>query len=317
MPEDSLITKGPEVADVNRSVWKVWATVVVPVLAAFGASFFFINGNLLWGGILAVLFLSLFALQVFFLKEFGYLALTILLETVVLLVPYYHISFNYLAISAVAILVCLAGGALAGRRELENTLRVPFSRVARKALAGGATGLLLGMAILGAVSNGAFSYNSVVKTLLDPVITPVMKYYSPDYTPDMSVRGVLTQIARRTQPAIDKLPPATANKVLNDAVNAASAQLKASLGVEINLDATISANVTDLFAKKVGTMGLPTELLIYAVVFLLLWATIRFAAAIISYPLLVVAFVLFEILIAVGFAVVQLESRSREIVLLS
>lgn len=318
MPEDSLITKGPEVADVNRSVWKIWVTVIVPAAVAFGASYLFINGNLIWSGTLAVLFLSLFTLQAFFLKEFGYITLTIFLETTALIAPYYRVSFNYLALSAAIVLVCFLGGMASGRRELGNALKVPFSRVARKTLIGGATGLLFGIALLSAVGGGSsISYSNFVKTLLDPVLTPVMRYYSPDYTPDTAVRGVLTQIVRRAQPAIDKLPSSARDKVLNDAVLAAAAQLKSSLGVELNLDATVSANIIDLSVKKIGTMGLPAELLIYAVVFLLLWATIRFVAMVISYPLLVIAFILFEVLIAASFAVIQLESRSREIVLLS
>jgi len=319
MPEDSLITKGPEVADVNRSIWKTWVTVIVPAFVAFGASYLFINGNLLWCGILAVIFLSLLALQAFFLKEFGYIALALFLETAALVAPYYHTSFSYLILSAAIIFVCFLGGVLSGRRELENALKVPFSRVARKALVGGATGVLLGMTILSAVVGGgsSFSYGDLVKTVLDPMITPVMRYYAPDYTPDMTVRGVLIQVVRRAQPAIDKLPKSAGSKVLNDAVNAASVQLKSSLGVDLNLDSTVSANVTDLFVKKVGVMSLPIKFAIYAILFLLLWAAIHFVAAVLSYPLLVVTFILFEIFIAAGFAVIQLESRSREIVLLS
>jgi len=319
MPEDSLITKGPEVADVNRSIWKTWVTVIVPAFVAFGASYLFINGNLLWCGILAVIFLSLLALQAFFLKEFGYIALALFLETAALVAPYYHTSFSYLILSAAIIFVCFLGGVLSGRRELENALKVPFSRVARKALVGGMTGVLFGAAVLGTVGSGSspFSYENLIKVVLDPAITPVMKYYSPDYTPSMTVRGVLAHIIRRAQPTIDSLPQKVGDKALNDLVNTAAAQLKDSLGVEVNLDATVSANVTDLLAKKIETTGLPVQLLIYAVVFLLLWITVRFVAAVLSYPLLVVTFILFEIFIAAGFAVIQLESRSREIVLLS
>ncbi len=318
MPEDSFITRGPEVANVNRSIWKIWATVIVPALVAFGASYFFVNGNLLWGGIFAVIFLSLIALQAFFLKELGYIAFALFLGAIALAAPYYHISFNYLALSVALIFVCFFGGVLSGRRELENALKVPFSRVARKALVGGATGVLLGAAILSTIGgNPSFSYGDLAKIMLDPAITPVMRYYAPDYTPDMTVRGVLTHIVRSANPAIDKLPKSVGDKALNDAVNAAVLQLKSSLGVDLNLDLTVSANITDSFAKKIGTMGLPVEFLIYAVLLLLLWATIRFVAAILSYPLLITAFIFFEISVASGFAVVQLESRSREIVLLS
>jgi len=323
MPENSLITNGPEVADVNRSVIKTWITVIVPAVFSLVGGYFLASGNFIWGGIFVAIFLGLVTLQALFLKGSWQTNLAILLGTIGFVAPYWRVSFNYLLLSAAIIFFFLVFGVFSGRKKLDNALRIPFSSVSLKVLMSGITGILLGVTILSAMGGISFPYGSSVRMILDSAITPVMRFYVKDYAPDMTIRAILTSMIERTQPNIDKLPLASKDKFIADTVSTTSLQLKNSFGFDLNLDSNVYSNITDLsnikgfFINKVDTMDWQTKFLVYVGLFLLIWTTLRFIAAVLSYPLLAIAFIFFEICVAMGFAVVQFESRSREIVLLS
>ncbi|MCL4405254.1 hypothetical protein M1295_01610 [Patescibacteria group bacterium] len=329
MADESLLGNNPdvEVAEVNRSGWKIAVTVIFPALVAAGASYLFVQGNGLWSLVLTLFFVNLIALETLLLKSSGSLWLGLLLATLGLVWPFWAtVALGSLAITALVILFFLALGVFSGRYQLSNTLKVPLLRTARKTMVGAFTGIVGGLTVLalagsGALGSSALSMNNVAQYFVDPyVVAPVLEYalHQP-YKSGETVRDYVTYLTSSiasstisvsgTTIGLNSLPTKTESQLVNSAVDTSVAQLNNVVGGQINPDSSIAVDIMEVIKSKLVPF---TPLTIIAV--LVLWAVVAFLATLLSYVLALIAFVLFELLVLIKFADIQLESRSHEVI---
>ncbi len=321
MAEESLLGRNQDVAEVNRSGWKLIVTIIVPVAVATGASYLFLSGHIIWSVVMILVLVNLIALQAFLLKTASQIWFALLLSAIALLVPFFSINLNYLSTAALVTFLFFAMGTFSARHELNNTLKISFFKITRKSMVGVITGIAGGITVLvvsGALGPTLFSADNMATYFVDPyVVAPSLQYalHQP-YTPNETVRYFLTSQVE-SSPNLNNIP----NSKLKDqlvigAVDSSATQISSSLGVPLALDSSISVNLIHIMQAKVNQMEQPLQLIVVLSFYLALWSLVALLATIASYVLSVTAFLIFELLVLTNFAEIQMESRTHEIVTL-
>ncbi len=323
MAEASILEKEPDVAEVNRSSWKLIVTLVVPAITIGAAAYLFIIGSMIWCGVLVVLFLNLFALQSIFLKTSSQVWLGLFLSVLGLILPFYSVNLTYLVISALFVLLFFSAGVFSARHELNNMLKISFSSVARKAMVGGLTGIGGGIVILaisGTLGIPSLSYSSMAVYIDSYIVTPTMQYVvQQPYSPGETVRAFFASEAKTALsgiPGFNAQPTSYKNQLIAQQASSSVALIDGKFGISLNPDASISANILQVIVDKMNSLGQPAQFLAILGLYIILWSAVRLVAVILSYPLLITGFLIFEILILTNFAEMQMESRAHEIIVL-
>lgn len=319
MAEDSLLRSSPEVAEVNRSGWKLIAATVVPPIFGIAASYLFLSGHILWSVVAAVLFVNLIAIQAMLLKSSEQTWLSLALCAIGLLVPFYAVNINVLGTAFIVILLFFAMGIFSGRHELNNSLKIDFSKITRKMMSGVMVGMVGGVtvfAVAGALGPTIFSTANIAKYVIEPyVVAPAMQdiLHQP-YTPNETVEQfVVAEIEQA--PQLQSLPNgALKNEVIASSASSSIAQLESTLGGSIEPDQSLSFNLIQITENKVSNMQQPDQSAVIIILYLALWSVVALIANVVSFVLVITAFLLFELLIVTNFAEIQLESRSHEVI---
>lgn len=319
MKSNSLLESATDVVDVDRSVLKISLVVLAAVLAAGFTSFFFERGQLIYAAILTVLFLIIFILQNLFIKGFDKLFLAALLEVGALAMPFYDNFSSYFIIAAALAVALLFKASFDSRKELEATIKVRFFKVSRLSLNSAAPALVLFLLVMFVTKGGLFTEESV-NLLLRPLV-PVVKKYAPDFSSSMPTVELLNSVivsnlSETEIKDLNKLPLQAQNQLIAKSVDGLKERVESFIGSGIDLQKPVSVNVYNALCSGYGSLNSTSRTILIVVVLLLLLSLIRSLTPFIHAPIALLAFILYEALLAANFFVVQLESRSREVIIL-
>lgn len=313
----------------DTSIPKLTIIGIVNVLAAALLGYAFksviADGGLTAGNILAViggniLFLSLFLLQVLFVKSFKIQGLIVGLETVAFAAPFI-LSWSWILLIAMALLFLLLLRAISrGLDELDNQMKVKFLSIERHTLPTVITALSLFVSIVYVGVNGigaSFLSKDAFRILLKPAEPLVRSLLIKDFSIDMAVTGFAEDLAAmQLGEAFTNLPAEAKNQAMTEVIRQLHTQA-ASYGIIFKNTDTIADVFYSYFGKKFELIPNNYRSLIPYVIFLLTFLTVKSLGGLLRWVVSIPAYALYQFLLATGFAHIGLESRSREIIIVS
>lgn len=313
--------------EADYSFWKV--TVVFSVMAVFA---FFFGLSLVYlpfsRAIAAGLLFSAFlTLQPILIKGFQRMALSTAIGTAALFLPVFlsskGIPLLVLVISAVASFGMFMWGQYAGKMELENTLRIKFSKLAGSILSKSLSAVALIIALVYGWSFNIdiiFSEQSMERIIA--ISSPVIGYYIPNFSPDMPLRDFLEVSARQSLAgnnviSFNLMPETLKQQLINQTIDSSRKSLENNFGVSVDLDSSFKNNliksVTDKFKAPVSAIP-KGQVSLVATMFL--FVGLRTGLWLLSWLAVMLSFLIYQIVLAVNFAQLSLEPRSKEVILL-
>lgn len=305
--------------DVDRSILKISIVIFAAVLFAGLAGYFLEEGKLIYGTVFAVIFLVVFILQNLFIKGFDKLFFTTLVESIALALPFYKNFSGFFVIAVFVLTALLFKASFDSRKELEATMKIRFSRVSRLSLNLAVPAFVLFIIVMFVMKGGLFSEEGI-NILLRPLSPLIMRYY-PTFSPSVPVREllngiVISNLGDKDAKDFNKLPLLAQNQLIAKPVVELKEEIEGIIHIKIDLEKSISANIYDTLHFKYIDLTPSLKVLLWSVSLILIYSLVRSFIPFVYVPIALLAFIVYEMLLAFNFAVVQLESRSREIIIL-
>lgn len=324
------INKTMEGANLDRSLWKVIAVGAAGALAT-GFFGFFLKAYLVedrgggfWPvGISLITFLIIFLLQTLFVKSRRISNLILLLESSAAIL-FFLPDFSLAVLSAwLFFLFFLWVADKSGKNLLENDLKFQFLHIDRKITYEAITGLAALISIL-YISTADINGNGISKKGLESILKPaeplIQRLVLDNFSFQMSVYQLTESVIIRQ--AVQQLgisPASVPAELKNEAINKTLADLReraAGYGMAFKNSDSITDIVYNYIKNQIAKLP---EAFRFSIPFgfgLLVFFTIKGLQALIRWLVAAPAYLLYQILLAFGFAALTLESRNKEIIIL-
>lgn len=313
--------------EIDRSNSKIAVLAVLGVISFFLSGYFlklyFLGGNLnfFWlslGSLSAYLIVFLF--QSLFIKNLKRINLIIFLESAALLAGFYD-KFNWTILTGAFIaFLFLLWGNYNGVRQLRDSIKVNFWRLSKailpKAIAATA---LFGSVVYISVNDGDFFLS---RTAFDEILKPsvlIVQKFIPDFNFSLSINELAMSLAEKQiseSPQTQFLPKSVKAQLTAQSVKELENKFSSILGAPIDPKLKISETIYETLKNKF--LNLPENMRYFV---LLAAGTIIFLTVesfALPFRLLIsfIGFIIYEILLAAGFATIVLEGKNREIIIL-
>jgi len=315
----------------DRSIWKILVLGILGTALAFASGFFLqnfaLNGGsgFLYSSLAMMGFLTVFTLCVFFIKAAWISALIVFVESVSFFALFYNRISIMVLVGAGLGFLFLISGLFAGRNELENSLEIKFWTICKKVM----PKAIAGMAMFAGVIYGSFiDVNSkeffISRQAFDAVVSPITdSSLIQGLIPGIDLSGSAEQTLRamaaneiQNNPQLKNLPDAIKQQLQDKAVQEFQKQVSNSAGSPLNFQGKLSDTLYDFLVVKfyalpeniISSTPALVAIFIFLVIISLVWP-IRLVSAAIT-------FLVYEVLLALGFGAIIFEGRSKENVVL-
>ncbi len=321
MAQPSLVTRvSSDSAETDRAPFKLGGIIAVAIITLFAAGYFF-NQLTFFGGIMgsifAGLFVIIFTLQVFFVKSKSLIKMVVFGQAAAFTAPFYsHISLS-LGAAFLVLFFMLFLAARSGHNELENAVKIPFWGASQRVLKQSILALVTFMSViyLFGFGLGGEALSFFVRE----------QYNSPDFSFAMPIGSFLTETAeqnvRTSVSDFEVLSTSQKNALIQGTMQSLQKNIEYYLAEPLNPDESISATFNRAFANRFKSAtgfeldGMRLWVLGNSALVVLIALVVKSLISIVSIPLGVLVFICYEFLLATNYAVVQLESKSREIII--
>lgn len=328
MEENLLSHSKSNEANVDRSLIKIVILGVLGTISAFLAGYaalLYIDSPVsvqhLWFTVGATsAFLALYCLLVFFVKGLEKVVVLDVFFTVAFVAPFYESMSGLFLLGIVLAAACLMWGNVAGARELRDRNKIHFFAPSRRALGKAGTGLALFFTILYFVMQGTGAIIS--RAFFDQLLlsgSGIVQSFVPGVSPADTFEQAATSVLMNqlnTAPEFAGLTPQMKREVLAKSLAEFQAKASGYLGISVNPKEKITDILYAALESRLGGLGEPVRRLVVIALAALIFFTLRGIVAIVAWLALVLSFIIYEVLLALGFATVVLESTSREIIIL-
>lgn len=315
--------------NVDTSVPKLAGIGVINVLAAallgYALKSVIGGGGLTIGNILAViganvLFMVLILLQVLFIKSLKVQGLIVGLETAALVAPFVLSWSSALLLATALLFLFLFKAVKGGMGEMDNQIKIQFLAIERHTLPSVITGLSIFVSILYVSASGigaSFVSRDAFRVLLKPADPLIQSLLVKDFSIDMTMAKFSEALtAKQFGDAFTNLPPSAKSQAMTEVIRQLHLQAE---GYGITFKNTDS--ISDVFyayaGKKFDAIPKNYRLVIPYVLFALTYFTVKSLGGLLRWVISTPAYVLYQFLLSIGFARIGLESRSREIIIVS
>lgn len=302
---------------------------LVGILFALGFSWFFhsflLGGEwmqLLWSSLCAIGFLVLFTLQTFFIRSTGHFALVFFLQSVALLGFFITLTVPMIILFVVAYGL-LFSASYGGRKVLDNTLKIDFWNISKLIVPKGIIVITLLVSVFIPLYLQAhrdtlpLSLSTFDKVLSSSNIF-VQRFYK-DFDPSKSVE----EVARTTtEQQLAKMPEAqtlNANQkalIVKEGMKGFYAKIFDYTGVQINPKDPVSRVAYGILEEKFGALKDEAKLWIFVIVGSIVFISIASIMMPIRIVVALLAYFLYEVMIALGFGRITIEERPKETIIL-
>ncbi|MBI1838706.1 MAG: hypothetical protein HYR95_00150 [Candidatus Colwellbacteria bacterium] len=319
MPSGSLIDANSEVVDGDKSLLKIAGVIVVGILIALATGFFFDKALFTYGILSGTFFLSVFVLQNLFIKDLDKVILSLFLESLGFTVFFYRDFSYHLVAGSIILAMLLFWGSYKARKELEATVRIRFFRASRLALNSAVPAIFVFMSLI-FLARGTVFTETNLQSLLES-FSPLIRGYVPAFSFSKPTGELIKDIALGNMSseelvAFNKLPQSARDQAVNKTVEELSLRVEPYFGSTFSPEKSLSQNVYAAAAIRINGLDENSRMYFTAWLMLLILFSARSLVPIIQIPISILAFLIYQIILATNFAVVQLESRSREVLLL-
>lgn len=270
-----------------------------------------------------ILFWSVFIIQAFFIKNNWISYLVIFLECLGLIGIFYKNIFDkeiQVGIGITFLILILANQK--GRRELEDFIKIRFWRISKTILPKAIAAVFLFSSVIYVYGfpseEGFFISKQAFEKILLPNKVLIDKFY-----PGFDFSSTLNEFAKKSvekeisgSVQFKDLPALAKNQLIAKSMKEFEGKISEMAGFKIDSKLKISDAIYEALKNKV--FNLPENIKPYipisAVVFIFL--ILEGFAIPIRWIISIFSFIIYEILLALGFAKIELEGGSREIIIL-
>lgn len=322
MEDRGLLNKTTDEIEADRSVPKIVILAAAGIIFSFAFGYFLklfiFQGRLdflLFSFLAALGFLIFFLLEVFFVKTSWIINLIILLETLGFLAPFYNNLSKTVAIGTLISFLIFLSGVYIGRAELNNMLKVKFWRISKKTLPKAIAGLALFSSIIyvGVIGSGEKEF-FISQATFERVIE-----FVPGFDLSLSVETLIKNLAANQiegNAQLKLLPESTKKELINQNVKELEKEISDFTGIPLNPKVKASEALYSIMVEKFTNLPENVRLFTPAAVAAIIFLTIIGLSLPIRIIATVLAFLIYEICLALGFSAIIMESRSREIIIL-
>ncbi|MFA5052583.1 MAG: hypothetical protein WC565_00775 [Parcubacteria group bacterium] len=318
--------RNEEISETDYSPIKVFAVIAVTAAFAFLFGYALFAWSFFSAIVTGIVFASFITLVPVLVKARKFLFLVSLFSSVLLALPLFifgRIPFIPIIILAAVSVIILTEGIWRGKRELDNSLRVSFTKFSGKVLARAFTIIALAIAV-------SYGWNFKAEDLFSErfvrgmisVSSPVIGYYAPGFTLNMSFRDFLTISARQSLARPDAvefalMPEGQKERLIDQKIADYETMLRDDIGLNIDLDASFEENfrnaATDKFQDVIETIPSNYLALIATII---IFTAVRGAFWLLGWLVALLSFLIYQLILAIKFAEVYFEPKSKEVVLL-
>jgi hypothetical protein len=313
-------------ADVDRSAVKIAVIGFLGVVLAAAVGFFTPHSSLETSYLLMnflgiTAFLVVILLQTFFVKSPAKLAALALLYALALIAPQIKMFSVFTLAQGLVVFGGIFWGNMSGRKELRDRMKINFLSVSRPVLKKTISGLALFVILFyaEAAQQGGFIISKpLFEQLLFSGGGAVERFYGGVSLTD-NAQAAISKIASNQAKAIsgfDLLPPAMQREILSKTAKDLEERFAQILGVPIQPQSRVIDLLYDAFDNRFKNLGDVWSIVALLALVFLGFLTLRSVGMILAWVVILVGFIAYEILLALGFATVVLESTSREIIIL-
>ena len=308
---------------------KIGSLTLFGVIFALLFSWFFrsflLSGEwvqLLWSSLGAIGFLVVFTLQTFFIRSTSLFALAFLLQSLGLISFFFTFSVPVMTLF-VAVYGLLLSASVGGRKILDNTLRIDFWNISKLIVPKGIIAITLLVSVFIPLHLQAHRETLPLSlATFDKVMASsngfIRRFYK-DFDSSKSVEEVArtaTEQQLQAIPQAQNLPPQQKNVLVKKAMSDLYVQIFNYTGVQIDPKDPISKAVYGVLQEKFKGLKDEAKLWVFIVFGSIIFVSIASIMLPIRIVVAVLAFLVYESMLALGFARVTIEQKSKETFLL-
>ncbi|MEK7658015.1 MAG: hypothetical protein AAB366_02385 [Patescibacteria group bacterium] len=315
------------VVEIDRSNSKIAVLAVLGVISFFLFGYFlklyFLGGdlNFFWLslGSLSV-YLIVFLFQLLFIKSLKRINLIIFFESAALLAGFYDQFNRTILMGAFIIFLFLLWSNYNGIRQLRDTIKVNFWRLSKailpKAIAAAA---LFGSIVYMSVNGGDFFLS---QTAFDEILKPsvlIVQKFVPDFSFSLSLNELAVNLAEKQiseAPQAQFLPKSVKTQLVAQSAKELENKFSNILGAPIDPKLKISETIYETLKNKFLSLPENIKYLVLLAAGMIIFLTVESFALPFRLIISFIGFIIYEILLAVGFATIVLEGKNKEIIIL-
>ncbi len=273
------------------------------------------EGKILFFSCLAfAVFLIIFFFETIFISSNLQINLTIFLETLVLLFSLHQFSKPIL-IGIFLFFLFLIFGNLSVKKEINNTLKINFLKTNRIAFNEAITAfsllftIIIGVALFGFFNEGTFDLQKIIK----PILLTAEKIMPADFTKNFLQQNLEKQISADSK--LEVLPEEEKEKIINETLS----QIEKQTGGKLSFSSIIlNTKESQSFIQDLNNkiLDIPSQIKIYIVIGISLIAffVLKGIGVLLTWPITLIAFIIYELLFAANFAKITIEQREKEVI---
>ncbi|MEK7149554.1 MAG: hypothetical protein AAB757_01055 [Patescibacteria group bacterium] len=329
MTEIQLLDKKTSLEHPGSISIKIIVLWILGIAAAFAFGWFLKDffrttdwNALFWASVLGLVFSIIFLLQTFFTRQNSASAFILVLESLAMVITFITESLVILSFSVI-IFAVLYWGNYSGRKVLENNMKINFWETSRAVLpkAVAAFALLFG-GLMPFYSAVADQDRFPVSPFLFREVMSSGDFIINKFLPGFTISSTLEEIALKTSeqslnrlPGAENLSKTAKQQIIGKSASEFYDRVSSFLGIKINPKMNIPDSLYQIAREKFLNLSERGKQIVFAIIGLLIFLTIEA----ISWPLRsvisILTFVIYEILLAIGFARISLEQRSKETII--
>ncbi|MDI6820656.1 MAG: hypothetical protein QMD65_00560 [Patescibacteria group bacterium] len=340
-----IISQSKEI-EADQSFYKVIILGIIIVLLGVAGVYCFNqflitaeSGNFILSLVASILFLTLVILQIFLVKSKSRLGFILFIEAFAPLAIFYSHFFPEfslpLLIGAVLFFVFMCSAAMKGYRILANSLKINFWVIAKSITPKATSGLLLFFAVL--VYLNYFVWGNFNEALGQRFISeflrsgePVIRIWIPNFSSEKSIGDTINIFAEKQirsmnfdknsgidpNTSFDQLSDDAKKSMIEDATHGFKSYLSKTLGL-VNMKDSVSNVVYRFLENYMSQLSVANKSIIGIAISFFVFLTLKGIAFFFYWLIELIAFLIFKFLLAINFAHIGLETRSREFIVLS
>lgn len=310
-------------------VAKIASLAFTGIVFAFGFSWFFRSfllsgewGRLIAGSLFALGFLVVFTLQTFFIRSNAHFAIAFFLQSFALIASFLAFATPIILLFF-AVFLLLLSASYGGRKILDNTLKIDFWNISKLIVPKGIIALTLLASVFIPLHLQAhrdelpLSLATFDKMLASSNV--FIKRFYQDFDSSQSVEQFARSATERqlaTMPQAKNLGPRERELLIENAMQDFYDQLLGYTGTSIDPQKPISVVAYGVLQEKFSGLGNEAKLWMYVILGSIVFVSIASIMMPIRILVALFALIAYETMLALGFAHVAVESRSKEVLIL-
>jgi len=303
------------------SLFKIYSILGATTLLAFIAGYLIDVGQFVAGVFVILAFIAFFSIQSILLRRPGQIIAVSILNALGFSIFLYSTSLNLTASLWIALFILFAISHFKGRYEVEQAVHIKFFKVVRPSI----TLLLIAITLYAGTIlfiNGKTlveerSVARMVELVGKPIFGSLVENFSSETTLEEVMRGYAKDKLPNQIPGFNKLPAYQQEVAIRTFVSELSKSTENYLKYELKTNESLTKNVQSFIEFKTKDLSEQTQATRLALLLLILILAVKSVEFLIHIPLAFLGFIIYELLIAFGFIVVQFESRNKEVLTIS